>query len=123
VSGSEQNVVDAIQKLLGKYAIIFAVTIVSISFAAGCWATNIENKIAQLGDGQKKMLQAQSAQIAATNDRIKHWTEWRDVVNDKIKTMGNRFTSIDFDIAVTMFNRQGPPVLFPYFYEIKREEN
>lgn len=135
---------DEIQGTIAKYVMRLLWTIIGISFAAGVWATNmqqninrtqadqetmrkdIENIKGQLADigrrvkAHDELLETEAKGVHDMEDQIVKWRkDDTDMISKEVlKRTANRFSTLDYDKAVWM-QRQGTDKLMPYYAEVQ----
>jgi hypothetical protein len=114
---------DDIETWMATYSGRNLKAIILCAFLAGGWATKLQWDISDIRMNVSAIKAAQESMQDGTEARIKDWTAWRrDVDDGKLKSIGDRFTVSDFDMAATIFNMRVQPALMPYVFEVKRAQ-
>jgi len=92
--------------------LVMILSLATASYVLGAKIQDAQNKL-------NSLITAHEVVTAETDARVQEWSAWRRSVEDgNLRSMGDRFTAADWDVAASIFNMSSPPVLLPFSRDI-----
>jgi hypothetical protein len=103
-----------IEDMIARYAGRQIRTIVILAFIFGGWMAKQQLDLEHIKTQQREEMKSHDAVVS-------DWAAWRKSIDEgTARSVANRFTSDDYDIAASIYNMRTPPAMMPYTGEIKQ---